>query len=88
MGSALHVPLPHTRAGETVLVKITYETTEQCPALMWLEKECVDYWYNHAYRATADRRWLDLQTDGRQEVPISVQSMSTDPCAQSGALAR
>ncbi|KAN0082871.1 hypothetical protein V8E55_008666 [Tylopilus felleus] len=42
MGSALHVPLPHTRAGETVLVKITYETTEQCPALMWLEKELTE----------------------------------------------
>ncbi|KAN0082888.1 hypothetical protein V8E55_008683 [Tylopilus felleus] len=42
MGSALHVPLPHTRAGETVLVKITYETTDQCPALMWLEKELTE----------------------------------------------
>lgn len=43
MGSALHIPVPLTREKETVSVKITYETTEQCPALMWLEKEYVDH---------------------------------------------
>jgi metal-sulfur cluster biosynthetic enzyme len=43
MGSALHIPLTLTRAKEIVSVKITYGTTEKCPALMWLEKEYVDY---------------------------------------------
>ncbi|KAI9567862.1 hypothetical protein HD554DRAFT_2205270 [Boletus coccyginus] len=39
MGSALHVPLPLTRAGETASVKITYGTTDESPALLWLDKE-------------------------------------------------
>ncbi|KAF8132825.1 peptidase family M1-domain-containing protein [Boletus edulis] len=42
MGSALHVPLPRMRAGETVSVKITYKTTEQSPALLWLDKELTE----------------------------------------------
>ena len=43
MGSALHIPLPFTRQGGTVVVKIAYKTTEDCPALLWLEKEYVDH---------------------------------------------
>ncbi|KAH0826355.1 hypothetical protein J3R83DRAFT_5315 [Lanmaoa asiatica] len=42
MGSALYIPIPFTRAGETASVKVTYETTEKCPALMWLEKELTE----------------------------------------------
>jgi hypothetical protein len=42
MGSALHVPLPLTRKGETISVKIAYKTTEEAPAVLWLEKEYVD----------------------------------------------
>ncbi|KAF8557162.1 hypothetical protein OG21DRAFT_1505592 [Imleria badia] len=42
MGSALHVPLQITRAKETASVKITYKTTKECPALMWLEKELTE----------------------------------------------
>ena len=49
MGSALHVPLPLTRAGETASVKIMYKTTEACPALMWLEKEYVGHPSNVAH---------------------------------------
>ena len=48
MGSALHVPLPLTRKGDTVSVKIVYKTTEEAPALLWLEKEYVDHRSNLA----------------------------------------
>ena len=85
MGSALHVPLPVTRAKETVWVRITYKTTEACPALMWLEKEHV---LHISHREIAHSCWVHLQADGRQRIPVSVQSMPTDPCAQFGTLAR
>jgi leukotriene-A4 hydrolase len=42
MGSALHVPLPLTRKGETISVKIAYKTTEEAPAVLWLEKELTE----------------------------------------------
>ena len=50
MGSALHVTLPLTRKGETISVKIVYKTTEEAPALLWLEKEYVDHRSNLARR--------------------------------------
>lgn len=43
MGSALHIPLPFTRAGGNVSVKVAYKTTEESPALLWLEKEYVTF---------------------------------------------
>ncbi|KIJ64025.1 hypothetical protein HYDPIDRAFT_133351 [Hydnomerulius pinastri MD-312] len=40
MGSALRVPLgKEIRAGDKAKVKITYRTTDRCPALQWLAKE-------------------------------------------------
>jgi leukotriene-A4 hydrolase len=42
MGSALHIPLPSDlKSGTSIKVKITYETTRDCTALQWLEKEYV-----------------------------------------------
>ena len=60
MGSALHVPLPLTRKGDTVSVKIVYKTTEEAPALLWLEKEYVDHRSNFAHWAITHGRRLDL----------------------------
>ncbi|PFH48207.1 hypothetical protein AMATHDRAFT_196923 [Amanita thiersii Skay4041] len=40
MGSALHIPLPaNLKAGDVVVVKVTYGTTPDSTALQWLEKE-------------------------------------------------
>jgi len=40
MGSALHIPLPFgLKSGSSVKVKILYQTTADCTALQWLEKE-------------------------------------------------
>lgn len=43
MGSALHVPLPSGLQSEAkISVKIEYETTKDCTALQWLDKEYYD----------------------------------------------
>ncbi|KAL0950507.1 hypothetical protein HGRIS_007316 [Hohenbuehelia grisea] len=40
MGSALHIPFASAlKAGDTISVAITYQTTEACTALQWLDKE-------------------------------------------------
>lgn len=86
MGSALHIPLPLTRKGETISVKIAYRTTEKSPALLWLEKEYVDR------RSDLDRELSQYyprhQADRRKEIPLLVQSMPADPRAQRGSIAR
>ncbi|KAJ7178723.1 peptidase family M1-domain-containing protein [Mycena crocata] len=40
MGSALHIPLPEgLKSGGIISVAVFYETTKDCQALQWLEKE-------------------------------------------------
>ncbi|KAF9073998.1 peptidase family M1-domain-containing protein [Rhodocollybia butyracea] len=40
MGSALHIPLPSgLKSGSSIKVLINYQTTKDCTALQWLEKE-------------------------------------------------
>jgi leukotriene-A4 hydrolase len=42
MGSALHITLPSKLKKESsITVKILYQTSKDCTALQWLEKECV-----------------------------------------------
>ena len=83
MGSALHIPLPSDlKEGAPVTVQVFYKTTAECTALQWLNKESASA---QLFQSTKTHL---LQTNSGEEIPVSLQSVSSDSrtvsCPSSG----
>lgn len=84
MGSALHIPLPkNLKIGSSVSTKITYKTTAESTALQWLDKEYV-------INLILSKQMLTKkgQSDSRETISISFQSMPTHLCPFNRPFAR